>query len=493
MKLKKLLKDIPIQQFKGTKDIDITGVCINSKVVAPGNLFIAKKGRSDDGAVYIPEAIAGGAVAILTDILDPTLNVVQIIHPDVAAIEGKIAAEYYQYPSEELFTVAITGTNGKTTTSFMVKHLLDKLDGTCGLIGTIEYIIGMHRYQATRTTPDVSSNQKMLREMVLQGCHSAVMEVTSHALDQGRVDNIEFDVAIFTNLTLDHLDYHGSMDEYCAAKRKLFQGLKNHKKKKHGSPKTAVVNADSPWTSTMLEGCRAHTISYGIDTPADLKAEEITLHASGTRFTLLYRGEKHLCNTPHIGRHNVYNYLAATAVGLTRNASLGVIIEHLQSSPPIPGRLEPVPNALGLNIYVDFAHTDDALLNVLKCLKELKPHKIITVFGCGGDRDKTKRPKMAHACEKHSDFSIITSDNPRSEDPLIICEEIARGFTRKDNHTIEIDRRAAIEKAVNMATSEDIVLIAGKGHEGYQIFAHKTIEFDDRKVARQACEKRESL
>lgn len=493
MKLKKLLKDIPVHQVKGSKDIEITGICINSKVVAPGNLFIAKKGRNDDGTRYILEALAGGAVAILTDILDPTLkDVVQIIHPHVEEIEGKIAAEYYQHPSEELFTVGITGTNGKTTTSFMIKHLLDTLDGTCGLIGTIEYIIGMHRYQASRTTPDASSNQKMLREMVLQGCQSAVMEVTSHALDQGRVANIEFDAAVFTNLSLDHLDYHGTMKDYCTAKRKLFKNLDVQKKKKQGFAKTAIVNLDSPWTSAMLENCKAQIFSYGIDCQSDIKASDILLTPTETTFNLTYKQKLYSCSSPLIGRHNVYNYLAALAVGLVRQIPIDAIIERLRHTPPVPGRLEQVPNRLDLNIYVDFAHTDDALVNVLQCLRELKPRRLITVFGCGGDRDRGKRPKMARASEEYSDFTILTSDNPRSEDPIAICQEAAKGFTSQNSYTIVIDRRAAIEKAVSMADADDIILIAGKGHEPYQIFAHKTIEFDDRKIAVQACDKRES-
>lgn len=491
MKLKKLLKDIPVHHVKGSKDVDVTGICINSKVIAPGNLFIAKKGRSDDGSLYIPEALAGGAAAILTDIFDPTLKgVVQIIHPCAAEIEGKIAAEFYQHPSEELFTVAITGTNGKTTTSFMIKHLLD-MQGACGLIGTIEYIIGSHRYQASRTTPDASSNQKMLREMVLQGCQSAVMEVTSHALDQGRVDQIDFDVAIFTNLTLDHLDYHHTMEEYCAAKRKLFQGLQPHKKKKMGTPKTAVVNADSLWATTMLEQCTAQVLTYGIDHVCDIRASHITLTPGATKFSLCYQGQTYACSCPLIGRHNVYNYLATVAVGLVRHIPLPKIIERLAHMPCVPGRLEPVPNSLSLPIFVDFAHTEDALINVLTCLRELGPARLITVFGCGGDRDRSKRPKMAAATEEYGDFSILTSDNPRSEDPLAICLEVAKGFKDPARYVIEVDRRTAIEKAIQMATPRDIILIAGKGHEPYQIFAHKTIEFDDRKVAAQVCEKRE--
>jgi UDP-N-acetylmuramoyl-L-alanyl-D-glutamate--2,6-diaminopimelate ligase len=489
MKLRKLIKDLKIENVKGSKEIEITGICSNSKLVGPGNLFIAKKGLLQDGGQYIPEAIDSGAVAVATDIYNPSLkNVVQILHPDVASIEGQLASSYYQHPSDDLFVVGVTGTNGKTTTSFLIKHLLDALDGSCGLIGTIEYIIGKYRYQATRTTPDVTSNHKMLREMILQGCSSAVMEVTSHALDQGRVQNIEFDMAVFTNLTLDHLDYHLTMENYGLAKNKLFRSLDPTKKKKKNFPKCAIVNADSPSHAKMIEGCKASIFSYGVLHEADLRGSNIQLSPLGTSFDVTYQNQTLSCFCPLIGRFNVYNCLAAIAVGLNRQVPLKRIIEIIHSTPPVPGRLQPVSNPLGLKIYVDFAHTDDALANVLSCLKELKSGRLITVFGCGGDRDRSKRPKMGRCCEELSDVCLVTSDNPRTEDPLEIIRQITQGFQKESNYIVEPDRQAAIEKAIKMATLEDIVLIAGKGHENYQIFAHQTIEFDDAKIAQQTCQ-----
>lgn len=492
MKLKKLLKDIPVQNVKGSKEIEITGLCSNSKQVSPGNLFVARKGRAEDGAYYIPEAIASGAVAILTDIYDPSLkNVTQIVHPNVGLIEGMLAAHYYHFAADELFMIGITGTNGKTTTSFLVKHLLDKLKSPCGLIGTIEYIIGKQRFQATRTTPDVVSNHKMLREMVLQGCKSAVMEVTSHALDQGRVEYVDYDVAIFTNLSIDHLDYHGTMDDYCFAKSRMFRSLNPDKsKKKQPYPTTAVVNADSPWRSKITEGCTAKILTYGIDSLADLRASDIVLSATGTRLQLRYLEKTVSCAWPLIGRFNVYNCLAAIAVGLVRGEPLEKLADMMRTFPSVPGRLEAVSNPLGLKIYVDFAHSDDALANVFECLEEVKEGRIITVFGCGGDRDHTKRPLMARVCEQFSDITIVTSDNPRSEDPAAICQEVAQGFQKSSSYYIEPDRRLAIKKAIECAESKDIILIAGKGHEIYQVFAHKTIEFDDRKVAAQICQEK---
>lgn len=479
MKIKRLLKDLPRVQVKGSRDIEISGVCACSQLVAPGNLFIAKKGRKHDGNRYIPEAIAAGAAAVLTDIYDPTLkNVVQLIYPDAAAIEGELAATYYQNPSAELFLVAVTGTNGKTTTSMYVKHLLDSLGIPSGLIGTIEYIIGPHRYEAQRTTPDVCVNQRLLREMIRAGCRGAVMEVTSHALDQRRVDNIDFDVAIFTNLTQDHLDYHGTMQEYAKAKNRLFRALSKES--------AAILNADDPWTPNIQEGCKARILTYGIREKADLQATAVRFSAQGTHFQL--NGSADLAFTsPMTGRFNLYNCLATLAVGVAKEVPLADLPAHVASFHPVPGRLEPVANALGLKIYVDYAHTEDALRNVLTCLKEVTPGKLISVFGCGGDRDRLKRPRMAAISEEIADMTIVTTDNPRSETPESICAEVIKGFCREESYHLELDRRKAIEKAIRMTGPEDILLIAGKGHETRQVFAHQTIDFDDRLVAAELC------
>lgn len=484
-KLKKLLKDIPNCLVKGAKDISITGMSSNSKLIAPGNLFIAKKGKTFDGSQFIQEAIKAGASAIATDLYDPSLKqITQIIHPHISSIEPALAANYYEHPSRELFMMGITGTNGKTTTSFIVKNLLDFFKGPCGLIGTIEYIVGEHRYEATRTTPDVITNHKMLREMVVQGCSSAVMEVSSHALDQGRVDLIDFDIAIFSNLTLEHLDYHGTMEEYGNAKRKLFQQLGKNKK-----DAWAIVNQDSSWTPHILKGCSTRIFSYGIEQMADLKASHIQLEGNGTRAKITYQGQSMDCHFPLVGRFNVYNCLAAMAVALSQNLSLEQVTDYMSKVPFVRGRLQLVNNCLGLQIYVDFAHTDDAILNVLTTLKEIqKPSgRLIVVFGCGGDRDRSKRSKMAQVCEHYADCCIVTSDNPRSEDPKAIIDEIIKGFSNSALYQIEIDRKVAIQKAIEIARSDDILLIAGKGHETYQVFAHKTIEFDDCKVAAEAC------
>lgn len=489
MKLKKILKDIPGCEVKGSKDTLITGVSANSKLIAPGNLFIAKKGKTYDGGQFIREAIQAGACTIATDLFDPSLKqVAQVIHPHISSIEGLLAANYYQNPSQELLMVGITGTNGKTTTSFIVKDLLDCFIGSCGLIGTIEYIVGAQRYQATRTTPDVATNHKMLREMLTQGCRSAVMEVTSHALVQGRVDKVDFDITIFSNLSLDHLDYHGTIENYANAKRKLFECLEKEKSKKNRA-KWAIVNQDSPWTSHMLQGCSANILSYGIENPADLQASNICLAQQGTKAQVTYQGQSIDCYWPLVGRFNVYNCLAAMSVALSQNVPLELIASHMPNIAFVRGRLQPVHNCLGLQIYVDFAHSDDALLNVLATLKEIQNQsgRLIVVFGCGGDRDRTKRPKMAEVCESYADLCIVTSDNPRSEDPNQICEEVIAGFSKSSTYEIQVDRRAAIQRAIEVAHPDDIILIAGRGHEAYQVFAHKTIEFDDCKIAAAIC------
>lgn len=489
IKLEEILKDIPNCQVKGSTDILISGISANSKHIAPGNAFIAKKGQAFDGRQFISEAIHAGASVIIADQYNPSFReVVQVIHPDIPFMESHLAAHFYRHPSEELLMVGITGTNGKTTTSFIVKNLLDYFQGPCGLIGTIGYLVGKQRYPATHTTPDVIRNHQLLREMVNQGCRSAVMEVTSHALSQDRVKKIDFDIAIFTNLTQDHLDYHQKMENYCQAKKKLFDGLGKEQSQKK-SPKWAIVNQDSPWTAHMLGNYSGPILSYGIDQPSELRASHLRLEKQGTHAKISFQGREVDCFLPLAGRFNVYNCLAAMAVGLSQNISLDLVVENICTMNAIPGRLQAVKNDLGLKIYVDFAHTDDALSNVLATLKELlsSPGRLIVIFGCGGDRDRSKRPKMAKACEKYADLCIVTSDNPRSEEPRQICQEIVTGFTRPGNYEVEIDRREAIRKAIEWARPEDVILIAGKGHENAQIFADRSISFDDSKVAEEIC------
>ena len=317
MKLKKLIKDLPNAEVKGSKEVEITGICAHSKQVAPGNLFVAKKGNIFDGSHYISEAIETGAVAVLSDMFDPSLKISQIIHPNISEIEAKLASTFHNRPGQELLLVGITGTNGKTTVSYLIKHLFDSIGIDCGLIGTIEYLIGSHSVRATHTTPDATTNQKLLRDMVNHHCKAAVMEVTSHALHQGRVNEVPFDLGIFTNLTPEHLDYHQTMEAYCQEKRKLFLSLEPVSKNKDKPPKAAVVNADDEWVGKIVEGCRVPVITYGIENDADLKAEDIRLGAHGIEYILVHSKKRFSVSLPLIGRFNVYNSLATIGCGLS--------------------------------------------------------------------------------------------------------------------------------------------------------------------------------
>ncbi len=488
-KLKALLKDFPGLVVRGTKEHVITGLCSNSKVVAPGNLFIAKKGLRVDGSRFIQEAVHAGAVAILSDLYDPFLppHITQIVSSDVLQTEASLACCYYGNPAEQLFLVGVTGTNGKTTTSFLLRHLLSEKEHPCGLIGTVEWDLGQKMQTAQYTTPDCITNYRLLREMVAGGCRSAVMEVSSHGLDQGRVRNLEFDVAVFTNLTQDHLDYHTTMQAYSSAKARLFSSLTEGVTKSW--PKTAVVNADSPWTSSIIADCKASLLTYGIQEAADVKASDIRLHVDGISCVVTYQGKSVHVQSSLIGRFNVYNLLASFGVALVYGRSLEWIAEKLRSFPGVPGRLEKIPNDRGISIFVDYAHTEDALRNVLETLRELRPQKMITVFGCGGDRDHDKRPKMGAVVTALSDFAVITSDNPRTEDPLDIIASIVEGCSNSNHFSIEVNRKNAIFQALAQASPGDIVLIAGKGHERQQIFGSGVVDFDDRAMARQALQK----
>jgi UDP-N-acetylmuramoyl-L-alanyl-D-glutamate--2,6-diaminopimelate ligase len=478
MKLKKLIQGFPLE-VKGSKEIENSGLCTDSRRTAPGNLFIAKKGDSFDGNEYIAQAIDCGASAILTQFYNPFVKVPQLIHPDPQNLEAQLATRYYSSPSSELFVVGVTGTNGKTTTTYLVRHLLNALKKPSGLIGTIETILGRRRSFSSLTTHDVISNHKLLREMLEEGCQAAVLEVSSHGLDQGRVGEVQFDAVIFTNLTPDHLDYHADEKAYALAKKQLFQLLDQSSK----PSKLAIANADDPWHLFLLDCCLSPQLLYGLGEKADLRAEAIELSPGGSRFTASYKGEKQTFKTSLIGRFNIYNLLGAIAVGLHCGHTLKEMAPIFSKVQSAPGRLERVENSTGKHVFVDYAHTSDALQNVLETLRETAKGKIITVFGAGGNRDPGRRPGLAKAAESLSDLCIITSDNPRQEDPQEICRQILAAFKAPDTVRVEIDRKRAIELAIGQAQPNDIVLIAGKGHERMQIFSHQTVPFDDREVA----------
>lgn len=476
MKLKRIIKDLPVRVAKGSKEIEITGISSHSKIVGPGNLYIAKKGAKYDGNDFIQEAIAAGAVAIITDIFNPFLEgVTQIIAENVESIESEIARNFYGDPASDLSLIGITGTSGKTTTTYLLKYLLEANWAT-GLIGTIERIIGDMRLRSDLTTPDCLTLYKIFHEMRLAHIEKVCMEVSSHALTQNRVEGLHFDLAIYTNLSEEHLDYHDGMEAYREAKAKLFA-----MQAKDG---VALLNRDDPYTPYMEKAAKGRVVFYGIDQEGEYQAKEIVSDLEGSRFIWVTPEGEYPLQVPLIGRFNVYNTLAAVSGAHLLGVSVAEIQKRLPHFSQVAGRLQKVPTREGFHIFVDFAHKPDALKKVLEALEPLKKGRLITLFGCGGERDREKRPKMAHIAEQFSDLVILTSDNPRGENPLDIIEEIREGF-KQENHLIEPDRKEAIRKGIEQLKEGDILLIAGKGHETEQIFHYQHIAFDDAKIAEE--------
>jgi len=476
MKLKKLLQPFPEIQVKGSKDREVLDIVSQSQMASPGSLFIARRGEHFDGNKFVPQAIESGAVCVMSDLYDPSLTcVTQLIVEDLVGAEAKLAARLWSNPSHELEMIGVTGTSGKTTTSYMLYQILSFLGEQSGLIGTVAYIGGSQFREASRTTPEASVTQKLLREMLLHGARSCVMEVSSHALAQRRVDQIRFTGAIFTNLSHEHLDYHGSMQEYAKAKSLLFQGLSEQA--------IAVVNGQDPYVE-MVTASKARTCTYAVDAEADLVASELEMTSAGTRCTLTYKGVCKPVEIALVGRFNVENMLAAVGYLLLSGRDFDKIIEVLARLRPPPGRLEKVETVKDVDVYVDYAHKEDALEKTLTALREVCTGRIITVFGCGGCRDREKRPSMAKVAERLSDLVVVTSDNPRTEDPMRIIDEICTGFSKLEP-IVEPSRKEAIERSLALSHEGDIVLIAGRGHEKKQVLADRTIEFDDAEVVRQ--------
>jgi UDP-N-acetylmuramoyl-L-alanyl-D-glutamate--2,6-diaminopimelate ligase len=481
IRLKKLLKGLVVSEIRGNGDVAITGLSSHSKLVAPGHLFITRSEWGERTEGYVREAVDAGAVAVVTDLVNPVLQgCTQVICEQPRHLEAILAARFYQYPASELVMVGITGTNGKTTSAYLVRQLLEMLEGPYGLLGTVEWQWADQKYPAQLTTPDSITLQRFLREMVTAKCRGAVMEVTSHGLTQGRVDQIDFDVGVFTNLTQDHLDYHQTMEAYGSAKAQLFARLGRGAKEA-----TAIINWDDPWGVRMVADCRAPIIRIGLRDGADLQAQAIEMSATGTRFVAVYQGQRAMVHTCLVGEHNVYNILCAMGVALARRHSLDRIAALCANCQPVVGRLEPVTNSRGLTVYVDYAHTPDALRRACRAIRAAHRGRLLVVFGAGGDRDRTKRPQMAQACQEEGDYSVVTSDNPRTEDPSSIAHEIVAGFNRSDCYEVELDRRKAIEKAIQLARPGDVVLIAGKGHEAMQLIHGQAHPFRDQEVAAQ--------
>ena len=481
MKLQDLLQSSGIAP--GLANPEITSLCYDSRQAGQGSLFFAIPGKNQDGAAFVKQAVEKGAAAVIAEKSIEQCPCPLTIVADVRAAMADISAAFYAHPDRDLKCVGITGTNGKTTTAFLVKHLLDSSFQRCGLVGTIKHIVGSKEIPAPRTTPESVDLQEMLAGMRDCANRAVVMEVSSHALVQKRVKNISFDAAVFTNLTQDHLDYHGSMDAYYDAKALLFESLATQTAKKG----RAIINNDDRFGQRLIDqfSKRLKVLTYGRGVNADFRATSIRYDATGTTFALEARGKSYLVRLPLIGLFNVYNALAALASATTCGAELRNSVAALANAPQVPGRLERVPGKRHFQVYVDYAHTDDALKNVLRTLRELNPSRIITVVGCGGDRDRAKRPLMAQAAEELSDWTILTSDNPRSENPEEILKEMQSGLRGKDHDKI-VDREAAIKLAVDIADAGDIVLIAGKGHEKYQEFSDRKVPFDDVAIATRA-------
>jgi UDP-N-acetylmuramoyl-L-alanyl-D-glutamate--2,6-diaminopimelate ligase len=487
MQLKQLISHLPKLSVEGSLDREITSISYDSRRVTPGTLFVAIPGRNVDGHDFIHHAIDRGAAAILCErngFLPHRTTRIKV--PEAREALAVLSAAFFDHPSSRLKLIGITGTNGKTTVAFLVKHILEGAGIRTGLIGTVRYEIGDRIFPAQRTTPEALELHQMLAHMVRAGCQACVMEVSSHALDQKRVHGVDFDAAIFTNLTRDHLDYHGGMESYFAAKKKLFTAIETGSK--HGG---VVINIDDQYGEQLsLESKAEVKLTYGLGQAAQIRASEIELGKSGTLMNVEMPGGSFPCQFPLIGRHNVYNALAAIGAGVVLKVKAHSIRDSLKKMEPVPGRLESIPSPMPVGVYVDYAHTDDALHNVLSTLREITPGKLLLTFGCGGSRDKGKRAKMGKVAAEQADFTIITSDNPRKESPAQIAAEIEEGFqsVRPDRYRIELDRRRAIEEIIRMAREGDSVLIAGKGHETYQEFEDTVVPFDDRVYAREAIE-----
>lgn len=483
MKLKHLLMNVPHGEVKGNKDLLISGIANHSQAVGPGFVFIAKRGKVFDANAFVPEALRSGAVCIVSDTFDPSLKgITQVITQDVEQTEATLAHAFWGNPTRTLDVIGVTGTSGKTTTSYLIRHIFDATDKPCGLIGSIEYAYGSVHYEAKKTTPDSVFLAKLFAKMKHSEMTSCVMEVSSHACTQKRVEGIFFQGGIFTNLSHEHLDYHHTMEEYAKAKKLFFDQLSSQKES------FAVVNKDDSWHSYMIQHFPHRVVTYSLcDRSADFFAHTISFTHEKMSFTIDAFGASYRMETFLIGRYNVMNIVASLAATYASGISLDAGVKAISSFLGVPGRLERVPNKLGITVVVDFAHKKDALRKALLALKEATSGKIITLFGCGGDRDRLKRPLMAQIAEELSDSVIVTTDNPRSEDPKEIMKEICQGFSKKGWMSIE-DRREAIKKACSLASKEDIVLIAGKGHEKVQIFHQHTMPFDDVQEVKEACE-----
>lgn len=461
----------------------VSGVFDDSRRVLPGGVFVAIQGTATDGRRFLGDALARGASVLIGENLGPVANAIVINVDDPRATLARLAARWYGLDtprSSELRLLGITGTNGKTTTAHMTHAILRAAGWRCGLLGTVQYDLCSRSLTATMTTPGPLELAAYLRQCIDEGAKAAVIEVSSHALDQRRAEGLRFNAAAFTNLTQDHLDYHGTFEAYRDAKARLFKQL--------DEKATAVVNRDDPHRVAMIRDCNARVVTYALESEADISASITRDSVDGTLYRLRLAEADLALENGLVGRHNVYNAMAAAGLARTLDVPVEAIERGLSSVRNIPGRLQRVPGLRDVEVFVDYAHTEDALRNVASVLKPLTRRRLIIVFGCGGDRDRAKRPLMAQAAAEFGDTLILTSDNPRSEDPRAIIDDALQGLDEPTRRRtlVEPDRRSAIYAALTGAAEGDVVLVAGKGHEDYQIVGDQRLHFDDTEVAIQA-------
>ncbi len=484
MNLEDILRDVETIRVHGPQHVAVKGIAYDSRQVRDGFMFVALPGLHVDGTIFIEDAAERGASVVVAE--QPPLGRGKMTHvqvEDARRALAEVSRAFYHNPSKHLELVGITGTNGKTTTSYMVRAVLKAAGRRPGLIGTVAYEAGDRIVPATRTTPESHDLHRMLAEMVNAGCLSAVMEVSSHALVQKRVWGLDFNVAVFTNLTQDHLDYHGSMENYFAAKKLMFSSLGVQDRKAY-----SVINIDDPWGVKLAgtTGRYSEDITFGENPEAQVRALDVKIGEHGSQFRCYTPWGEALMKLKLLGSFNVSNALAAVAACGAIGIDLERIVDVLRSFESVPGRLEKIANRLGFNVFVDYAHTHNALESVLRTVREVSDGRLIVVFGCGGNRDQEKRALMGEVVSRYADIALLTSDNPRKEDPMDIIRHIEKGMSADTNYQVEESREKAIFRAIKLARRGDLVLIAGKGHENYQEFAHTIIPFDDREVARRA-------
>ncbi|WP_342414886.1 UDP-N-acetylmuramoyl-L-alanyl-D-glutamate--2,6-diaminopimelate ligase [Paenibacillus sp. FSL R10-2782] len=489
MQLQQLASLLAASRIVGDGTVDCRGIGEDSRRVHQGDLFLCLPGFTVDGHDYAQQAVASGAAALVVE-RELNVPVPQLIVKDARYAMAVLADYMFDSPSRRMRMIGVTGTNGKTTITYLIEKILNDAGVSTGLIGTIQMRYGGRSYPMSGTTPEAVELQRYLGNMAEQGVQCCVMEVSSHALEQGRVKGTDFRTAIFTNLTQDHLDYHNTMEEYRAAKGLLFSRLGNTFSRDASDSKYAVLNADDPSSSYFQAITAAQVITYGVEKKSDVQASHIAVGAKGTSFHVsTFKGDADI-ELRMVGKFNVYNALAAITAALLEGVPLADIKHSLESIAGVDGRVEPVDAGQPFAVIVDYAHTPDGLENVLRTVQEFAVGKVWCVFGCGGDRDRTKRPLMGKIAAQYSDHAFITSDNPRTEDPEAILKDIEQGLIDEgipaERYELIIDRRTAIHKAIEMASPDDVVLIAGKGHETYQLIGKTVHEFDDRIVAKEA-------